>query len=351
MNNLIVEASNWLRSDECTKGSVLERTQGVLKCFKDYLRKNRDELESLTGETIKDLVNIVVTSQTVFGTIISSYLRGVHYIAVTSTQSFIKDISTSVLPKGARLYKARAAESNYRFTQDEMFHIPYEKRNKIGNQRFSISGLPCLYLGSSSYICWEELGRVDFSTCNFCGFTNVGDIDLYDFSLPTSVSSASEIKRICMVLACSLSAKRDDLFKEEYILPQCFFQALILRHHYYHTVKKTFGIKYLSTHVLNGDADCFQVDFSDIKWNERVINYVFPAASPEKEGFSRLLKSVFNQTKTTTMFIENLLSPDKLVAGSSNDVYLDSQFGLMDAYLDEKMGYKPLRKEATFLTL
>lgn len=300
MNNLIIEASNWLRSAPCREGSVLERTQTVLKCFKDYLRSNKDELESITGKSIKDLVNDVATCQTVFGAIISSYLRGVHHIAVTSAQSFIKDIGIGVLPKGARLYKARMAESNYRFTQDEMFHIPYEKRNKIGNQRFSVSGLPCLYLGSSSYICWEELGRVDFSTCNFCGFTNVSDVDLYDFSLPVSISGSNEIKRICLILACSLSAKRDDLFKEEYILPQCIFQALILRHHYYHSIKKTFGIKYYSAHVLNGDADCFRIDFSDSKWNARFINYVFPAASTEKKGFSILLKSVFKQSEITT---------------------------------------------------
>ena len=174
---------------------------------------------------------------------------------------------------------------------------------------------------------------------------------MYDFTLPAHISSASEIKRVCMILACSLSANREDLFKQEYILPQCIFQALILRHHYYHTDKKTFGIKYYSTHVLNGDADCFKVDFLDYKWNERLINFVFPAASTEKAGFSGLLKSVFKQSETTTMFTESLLSPDKLVAGSSNDVYLDSQFGLMDAYLDEKMGYKPLRKEATILTI
>lgn len=351
MDNLIVEASGWLRSDQCVNGSVSDRTQGVLSLFTDYLRKNKDELESISGKKITDLFSAVRYCQLQFERVITSYLQGNHYRSVLLSRSFINDINSSILPAKTRLYKARVAESNYRFSKDEMFHIPYEKRNKIGNQRFSISGLPCLYLGSSSYICWEELGRVDFSTCNFCGFTNNTDIELYDFTLPQSISNASEIKRICLILACSLSAKREDLFKEEYMLPQCIFQALIIRRHYYRTDRKTFGIKYFSSHVLNGDADCFKIDFSDKKWNERIANFVFPAASSENVGLSSLLKSVFNQTETTTMFIENLLSPDKLVSGSNNDVYLDSQFGLMDAYLDEKMGYKPLRKEATFLTV
>ena len=44
-----------------------------------------------------------------------------------------------------------------------------------------------------------------------------------------------------------------------------------------------------------------------------------------------------------------LLRPDRLVTGDSNDVYLDSQFGLMDAILDEKMGVRSLRKETALM--
>lgn len=230
-----------------------------------------------------------------------------------------------------------------------MFHIPYDKRNKVGNQRYSVSGMPCLYLASSSYVCWEELGRVDFQSCNFSGYSNKSEVQVYDFTLPTVIISPSDIKRICVILACSLSANREDIFKEEYILPQCFLQALILKHHYLHLDRRLFCIRYVSTHALNGDSDCFDIDFSDEKWIERLYNYVFPAASPDDSGYNRLLKELFVQTNTTSMFKETLLNPDKLIGGINKDVYLDSQFGLMDAFLDEKMGYKPLRKEATII--
>lgn len=66
----------------------------------------------------KDLINEVVNCQTVFGSIISSYLKGVHYIAISTAQKFIKDIASSLLPSGARLYKARASQSNYLFSTD-----------------------------------------------------------------------------------------------------------------------------------------------------------------------------------------------------------------------------------------
>ena len=58
----------------------------------------------------------------------------------------------------------------------EMGHIPVNMRDKIGTQRFSIPGLPCLYLGTSSLDVWEELGRPSFHDFNVCavGLTERG---------------------------------------------------------------------------------------------------------------------------------------------------------------------------------
>lgn len=350
MSNLITEASSWLQDSECKTGAIQERTQCVLSKFKNYIKRNRIDLEKDTGIPIRKMLDEVEKSKNIFGSIICAYLKGVHYIAIKSAGTFLNNVNSISLPKGARLYKARESDSNYLFKKDELFHIPYDKRDKIGNQRFSVSGMPCLYLATSSYVCWEELGRVDFNSCNFCGFSNQKEIPIYDFSLPQKIDTLADVKRICAILACSLSAKRDALFKEEYILPQCLLQALILKHYYYHTDQKLFAIRYLSVHVLNGDADCFQIDLSKQTWVDRLFNYVFPAASSDKEGYNQMLRDLFMQTDTITMFKETLLHPDRLMRGASHDVYLDSQFGLMDAFLDKKMGYVPLRQEATFLT-
>lgn len=40
-----------------------------------------------------------------------------------------------------------------------MFHIPFNKRSKISTQRFSIPGVPCLYLAVTSYGVWLELNK------------------------------------------------------------------------------------------------------------------------------------------------------------------------------------------------
>lgn len=352
MENLIIEGAKWLQEDKHNnpKGTIKKRTFYVLSCFKDYLKNNKVEVESSTGKSINEIIAIVSNAQTIFSTILDYYLKGLHFIAVQTFKTYIADLAINHEAIGIRLYKARKPESYYPFTNDEMFHIPYDKRKKVGNQRFSISGLPCLYLGSSTYVCWEEMERNDFTYCNFCGFTNNKIMDVYDLSLPLMISNLEDIKRICIILACSLSAKREELFKVEYVLPQCLLQALLLRHHFYHRDKKLFGIKYISSHALNGDADCFKIDFGDNNWVKRFINYVFPASSAEESGFNSELKALFKQTATTTLFNENLLTPNKIVSGNSHDRYLDSQFGLMDAYLDEKMGFNPLRKEIRIIT-
>jgi len=348
MDNLISESASWLRDPKCKDGSIQEKTKSVLTFFKGYIKNNKAELEHVTGFPVKDMIHEVEKSQAVFDSIIDSYLKGVHYIAISTANKYLKGLNNTILPKGNRLYKARDSRSNYLFCKDDMFHIPYDKREKIGNQRYSVSGMPCLYLASSSYVCWEELGRFDFTLCNFCGFSNQEDVPLYDFAIPSTITTIDDIKRVSAILACSLSAKRDAFFKEEYILPQCLFQGLIHKRHYLHRDQQLFAVRYLSVHVLNGDADCFSFDFNEVKWVERLYNYVFPAGSSEKRGQNALLKDVFVQTDATTMFKETLLHPEKLMMGNSDDVYLDSQFGLMDAFLDDKMGYKPLRKEITY---
>lgn len=351
MSNLIAEASIWLQDPICNTGSIQERTHGVLSKFKEYIKHNKVEIERVIGLSVKDLISEVTKCQTVFGVIISSYLNGVHYISITSAKSFLDGLNANILPIGERLYKARESHSNYLFAKDELFHIPYDKRDRIGNQRFSISGMPCLYLASSSYICWEELGRPEFGSCNFCGFSNKKTIPVYDFTLPEKLNTVEDIRRVCAILACSLSAKRDALFKEEYILPQCLLQALILKFHCNKPNRKQFAVKYLSVHVLNGDADCFEIDLNNPVWVNRLSNYIFPAASGKKKGYNQLLRNLFIQTDVTTMFKETLLYPDKLIKGASHDVYLDSQFGLMDAFLDKKMGYDPLRQETDFVKM
>ena len=81
----------------------------------------------------------------------------------------------------------------------------------------------------------------------------------------------------------------------------------------------------------------------------RYVNYVFPAASSKSEGYNDDLRKFFNQTETVSLLHETILTPERLMNSGSSDVYLSSQFGLMDAILDEKLGFTPKRDEGELL--
>lgn len=57
-----------------------------------------------------------------------------------------------------QLFRARTGDPTG-FSAREMLHIPFSKRGKIGSYRFSIPGVPSLYLCNSSYGCWIEMGQ------------------------------------------------------------------------------------------------------------------------------------------------------------------------------------------------
>ena len=60
-------------------------------------------------------------------------------------------------------YRAR---TEYFEDPKEMYHIPLNKRDLVGTQRFSIPGVPCLYLGTSVYDIWLEMGRPAYKDFN-----------------------------------------------------------------------------------------------------------------------------------------------------------------------------------------
>lgn len=57
-----------------------------------------------------------------------------------------------------QLFRARLSDHMIEFPAEEMLHIPFKNRSIVKSERFSIPGLPCLYLGNTSYVCWIEMG-------------------------------------------------------------------------------------------------------------------------------------------------------------------------------------------------
>lgn len=346
MKNLVEQAANWLQSDACRSGNILERTKAVVSSFRTYVSEEEAELSSKTGLSLFAITKKIDETEKNIHQILAAFLRGNQQDVLVKTHKMMQSMKFDTLSPGTPMYKCRENNKLFHYPKDEMFHIPYDKRHLVGNQRFSLSGLPCLYLGGSSYICWEELGRKDLNSTNYCGYSLTEDIKMFDFLLPVEITNSHQIRRIVLILACSLAAKRDDMFKPEYILSQSILHTLINRSFYGHS---QFCLRFYSSHLLNGDADYFANDFGNDGFLARYVNYVFPAASSKTEGFSDELRKAFNQTETISLLHETILAPERLMNSGSKDVYLSSQFGLIDAILDEKMGFTPKRDEGELL--
>lgn len=221
MKNLVEQASNWLQSEACRSGNIVERTHAAIMAFRSYILDEKQEICNNIGESLSVILKDIDITYRDIRQILSAFLRGNQQDALQKTHKMMRSIKFDVMSPGVPMYKCRENCKLFHFSKDEMFHIPYEKRYLVGNQRFSLSGLPCLYLGGSSYICWEELGRKDLNSTNYCGYSLKKNINMFDFLLPTEIKNIHQIRRIVLILACSLTANRDSLFKTRvYSIPK-----------------------------------------------------------------------------------------------------------------------------------
>lgn len=141
----------------------------------------------------------------------------------------------------------RARKSDYgSLSKKDMNHIPFTSRSVIGNQRYSINGIPCLYLGTSIYACWEELNRPasDNFWVNrywikypnaikvFNLSTTIEMIINYETCINTKNFNRSEFivdffNAWIIQSACSIIVKEKNRnFLEEYIVPQMIMQNI-----------------------------------------------------------------------------------------------------------------------------
>lgn len=229
------------------------------------------------------------------------------------------------LPMKSDLYRIRLADGNYPLSKKQLFHIPFEQRGKVRTQRYSIPGLPCLYLANSVYVAWEELKRPGFSEMQAVRISNNYQLQLLD--LTTDIFSDNghltdnhaygwqllyKVMVWPLVAACSIKVKEiNDPFKPEYIIPQLLLQWV--------NREKVQGIKYSSTHI----------DLSKNDHKGQFYNLVFPVKSYDMEkGHCPRLLSMFNSTQVISLQLRQFLTPyDRLPnqATISADVNRDIQ--------------------------
>lgn len=220
-------------------------------------------------------------------------------LKVIQNTSFVSELDKLYCDAESSLwYRARVGDFNS-YTKDDMKHIPFDKRKKITNQRYSINGIPCLYLGSSILSCWEEMNRpssdslwVNWYRPKYPTATKILNLGLTAYMLahPEYINTTNfrreqiihEFFELWILQsACSVIVKETDrTFIEEYIVPQLLMQNI--------SHSGIDGVQYFSVKM----QDAY---FEQYGWLAR--NLAFPAKDTMKgEKYSKEIDEMFTSS-------------------------------------------------------
>lgn len=325
-------------------GNVLNITENYLNEFYDLVSEID---ESIYGNIVKENIlsktkiqnkNILkAIKHFLSGEIIEYYL--VIYNTFFNSNLGLRNIYYKKLPQRIPFYRLRTNAPNKKFKSHEMFHIPFEEVRRTGNQRFSLSGHPALYLGSSTYICWEELSNPSLETCNFSVLSNEEEVVLFDLTPPSKINKMEDILRYPLIISSSIKFTDNGFpFKPEYIIPQAIYFSLLkfnkdlIKEDI--DIKKLNGIIYLSTHISH------ELLFSDLNL---MCNYVFPVENISEKGYCERLKVLFSVSESKSINDLWLKHPQLFMEKTSyTEEYELSIFKTVEKYICGKTVNKSL---------
>ena len=158
-------------------------------------------------------------------------------------------IPTTTLHKDMKLYRAR---TELQTNSKEFYHVPFNQRFLCSNNRFSIAGYPCLYLGCSPEICLCEI-KNQKSSCieiQLKDNLNVADLTLNVLSFDSLLQRDDPMQLLNifpLLVSCYLIYQPGDWdkikFREEYIIPQ------LLTMYIRNEMKNVDGIRYFTAQI------------------------------------------------------------------------------------------------------
>ncbi|EKQ1560019.1 hypothetical protein P4W37_004260, partial [Salmonella enterica] len=203
------------------------------------------------------------------GDIKASYDKFEKMLKSKHTSIHLTNISTrlsAICNSETPLYRVRKSD-NYLTKREEIFHIPFSQRHLVRNQRYSVAGLPCLYLGASLYVCWREMNRPDFNKLFVSAFytsqthpeemiLNLNIEALIDITSnfrnknqPKNFKLALSLVALWpLILSCNyLNKQQDAIFIQEYVIPNLLMQWISRQAEH-----KIIGIAYHTTKIDSG---------------------------------------------------------------------------------------------------
>lgn len=197
--------------------TVEQYTSSVVKALDDYYQGDIFDAQTQVNALLLDCINSEIA---------------------------VSDVNNSIAFRGqgeeVQFFRARLNETIIDYTEEQMLHIPFDMREQVKSGRFSVPGLPCLYLGNTSYACWIEMGKpadhqfnvspvvLDNSQKIFNLAISITDIDklLQNPNEKTEIYINDLFKLLVLMLATSYRVEQNDRnFKSEYIISQLLMLA------------------------------------------------------------------------------------------------------------------------------
>lgn len=138
----------------------------------------------------------------------------------------------------------RARKSDKKLSSIDMLHIPYDMREKVSTQRYSMPGIPCFYFSTTTLGVYLELGKVSFDSLYLSSYKVKSDkmklLNLCIFQDTINGASSGyledyEVTHVCnlleifpLIIASSFVVNNNSerSFKTEYLIPQLIMMAI-----------------------------------------------------------------------------------------------------------------------------
>lgn len=334
--------------------------KSVLLKYEDFFIKNLGDILNDELPTVNNKKNVILKEIKNFNYVIIDTIDKYYNGKPNEANKIFSDgIKKSILefiqieseiPTGKIFYRARIGNEK-QYSKKDLFHIEFENRHLVSTNRYSIPGIPALYLGDSTYVCWEEFNRPRFRELWFSRLENTKPLRIIEILLVKDAlkkindeNIQSKVKLIHLLkyliyfpltLSCTIKVKKNGSFKPEYIISQMLLEYVLQN-------KEIDGIKFPSTkinyeHISN--IDCY--------------NYIFPVKTNKKIGICNELEKLFNITDPASLeMLELLNNPAEpvtyLYSGQKNSeqtiellkdekiYYLNTSFGKIEYELKKK---------------
>lgn len=250
--------------------------------------------------------------------------------------------------KEIQFFKARLSDEITTFKSNDMYHIPINKRSITNSCRFSIPGLPCMYIGNTSYVCWLEMGCPQDRSFNVSPIVVNNKLKvlnlafdknyfyyIFDSNNKNKKTKLENLFKLYLInIATSFVVReKNRKFKSEYIFPQMLMLAC--------KEKKVDGIIYYSKRVENevfAQSTCINIaliiddEFNELGISNKIYKNVIVGDSYNYSKFEQLLD--IKSFSYENLWIDNVYNMYKTIGTFKNNfTYNETKFYKFDHFL------------------